>query len=44
MNNLTGVVDIALEVTVKMEDDYEDDADFAFRNGEYDNEVDEYGN
>jgi len=27
-----------------MEMDYEDDADFAYRNGEYDNEVDEYGN
>ena len=26
-----------------MDMDYEDDADFAFRNGEYDNEVDEYG-
>ena len=26
------------------EPDYEDDADFAFRNGEYDHEVDEYGN
>ena len=26
------------------EEEYEDDADFAFRNGEYNNEVDEYGN
>jgi len=25
------------------EPDYENDADFAFRNGEYDREVDEYG-
>lgn len=28
----------------KMEFDYENDADFAYRNGEYNNEVDEYGN
>ena len=26
------------------ENDYEDDADFAYKNGEYNNEVDEYGN
>ena len=26
------------------EPEYEDDADFAYRNGEYNNEVDEYGN
>ena len=26
-----------------MIEEYEDDADFAWRNGEYDNEVDEYG-
>jgi len=25
------------------EEEYEDDADFAYRNGEYNNEVDEYG-
>ena len=26
------------------EDEYEDDADFAYANGEYDNEVDSEGN
>jgi len=26
------------------EPEYENDADFAYQNGEYDNEVDEYGN
>jgi hypothetical protein len=25
------------------EEEYDNDADFAYRNGEYDNEVDEYG-
>ena len=29
---------------MRYESEYEDDADFAYRNGEYDNPVDEYGN
>jgi len=28
---------------MRYEEEYEDDADFAFRSGEYDNEVDERG-
>ena len=32
------------KMVYEYESDYEDDADFAYRNGEYNSEVDEYGN
>ena len=35
---------IGMRIIKMIEEEYEDDADFAYRNGEYDNEVDEYGN